>query len=335
MSAKFTVSFAGPLVSVQDDGRAGFMRFGVPRSGPMDRTSFAVLRRALEQNEGFAAIEVSIGGMVLKCTEGNVTAGFVGGNFSVSLDGQPQSPWSVFTIRAGSTLTIRPGLEGSWGYLGFCGKINSSDWLGSQATHLASGLCGHPLAAGATIEVSEAKVEAGFTCSLPIPDFARFSGNVRIVPGPQDDCFAPETLGALVSEPYEVTQDYDRMGMRLKGPSLTIAEELSMPSEALVRGAVQVPGHGDPIVLLADHQTTGGYPKIATVITADQDQLTQARARDKVRLVSVTPSEAVKLARAQHAKVTTYLESIAELRGTFEDRLRRSNLISGVVGDEF
>lgn len=326
------ISSAGPFVSVQDDGRPGYMRYGVPRSGPMDRIAFRILHAALETDISASAIEVSIGGLMLRTTGGPVTAGFVGGDFLLDINGERLAPWSVFTLPADSTLTIRPGATGSWGYLGFCGQIDSASWLNSHAMHLTSGLCGRPLKTGDTLNIINAHSRTDLNAALPQPDFAAYEGRARVVIGPQEKFFDAHTLDMLLSKAFTITQDYDRMGMRLSGPSLAPKAELSMPSEALLRGSVQVPGHGDPIILLADHQTTGGYPKIATVITADQDRITQARARDQIRFAAVTPDQGREATMHRNTLVRAYIDAIPDHRGTLSERLNRMNLISGVVG---
>lgn len=331
MTAVFNVTAAGPFISVQDRGRPGYLRFGVTESGPMDRVSFDILRQALGGADDFRAIEVSMGGLSLTCRSGAVTLGVVGGEFDIRLDGTPQSPWSVFSISEGQSLTIRSGPSGSWCYLGFSGQIDSPNWLGSHAAHLPSGLCGRALQAGEPLSILNAELRGNLHGAFPVPAFARFDGRTRVVVGPQEGHFTPEALAALSAEMYQITQEYDRMGMRLSGPKLPPQDALSIPSEALVRGSVQVPGHGDPLILMADHQTTGGYPKIATVISADIDRVAQARPGDRIRFKPITVAEAVAEARRLHAGLTTYLERLPDYRGSPLDRLYRMNLISGVV----
>ena len=332
MTVKFDIVHAGPLISVQDEGRKGFMRFGVPRSGPMDRTAYKILRSALDGEGAFPVIEVSLGGLVLKCTEGAITAGFIGGEFDLNLEGTKLPAWSVFTIETGMTLTIRPGAKGSWGYLGFCGDLQANEWLGSNSNLLNSGLCGRPFVSGDEIVVDMAKVKPELHAALPIPNFATYKGKVRAVLGPQDRYFSANTIKLLETSPYKLTPESDRMGVRLSGEKLPVEAELSMLSEALLRGTVQVAGHGDPVILLADHQTTGGYPKIATLLTPDQDRLAQARTGDTVQFTLVSSEKAIKITRKEHAELGKYLEKIPGLRGTIEEKLLRSNLISGVYG---
>ncbi len=331
MNVSFRIDFAGPFVSVQDRGRPGFMRYGVTESGPMDRTAFGILRRALEGPETFRALEISPGGVVLSCCSGQLTAGVVGGDFDIRIDGARQPAWSVFALSAGQKLSIRPGPSGSWCYLGFAGQIEGPEWLGSGSVHLASGLCGRALTAGDVLNVARARPRPDLHAAFPIPDFAVLDGTVRVVIGPQQNHFAPEALRALTTEPFQVTPEYDRMGMRLKGVPLVPCDALSIPSEALVRGSVQVPGHGDPLILLADHQTTGGYPKVATVITADIDRVAQARPEDRIRFRAVSPGDAVLATRAAHRAAERFMDDLSGWRGSLAERLSRTNLISGAV----
>jgi biotin-dependent carboxylase-like uncharacterized protein len=326
------VKFCGPSVSVQDIGRRGFMRYGIPHSGPMDRTAFAVLAAALDAPKILAAVEVSIAGIELVCSEGSVTAAFIGGEFAVSLDGTKLAPWSVFTLERGMTLTIRSGRAGSWGYLGFVGDMDTDEWLGSRSNYLTSGLCGRSFAAGDQIKIADAAVKRELHAAMPIPAFAKFAGFVRAVLGPQDEFFSNDAITSLTNTSYRISAESNRMGMRLKGTKLKIKEKLTMLSEALLPGAVQVPGHGDPIVLLADHQTTGGYPKIATVISSDLNRLVQARVDNELRFSILSVDRAVAAVRKQQTELSAYLTTIPSLRGTLRDRLLRSNLISGVFG---
>jgi allophanate hydrolase len=306
-----SVSFAGPHVSIQDAGRRGFMRFGVPASGPMDRASFAAANVALGNPAGHPAIEISLGGLMLQCVSGAVTFAVAGGGFVVEQDGRKAGSWTVATLRAGEKLTIRPGHWGSWTYLAFAGDLVAKEWLGSASTHALSGLGGGRVATGQQLTVADAGIRAEREGAIPCPVTARPSHELHVVPGPQDRFFAPETMTAFLAGPYRLTDAYDRMGVRLQGPALPPHAPLDMPSEPIVRGSVQVAGDGVPTVLLADHQTTGGYPKIATVIDTDLDAFVQLRPRDMVAFQAVTPERAVELARMRAASAARYLAAIA------------------------
>jgi biotin-dependent carboxylase-like uncharacterized protein len=308
--AAFVVDHAGPLTSFQDQGRPGYMRYGIPASGPMDRTAFAIANAALGNEAGAAAIETTIGGLALLCVEGAVTVATAGGGFRLSVDGREAGSWTALTVRAGSRLEIRPGHWGSWTYLAFAGRLVVPAWLGSSATHTISGLGGGRLSKGRRIEIAEAEIRPERTGDIPSAVPARPRPEVRVVLGPQDRFFAPVTIERLLTQPFALTTEYDRMGVRLKGPPLPIAASLDMPSEALVRGSVQVPGHGDPIVLLADHQTTGGYPKIATVASVDQDMFAQLRSRQTVTFRSISAEQAVAAARTRALANRGYLKAL-------------------------
>ena len=187
--------------------------------------------------------------------------------------------------------------------------------------------------AGQVLEVTEAEVSEDRLGDLPVPDFAQPSSEVRVVMGPQEHRFEEASVATFTREAFRVSDAYDRMGMRLDGPKLKLGEVLSIPSEPVLRGSVQVSGDGVPTVLLADHQTTGGYPKIATVVAGDTDRLAQMRSKDVLRFRAVTPEEAIAVSREEAGMHAAYLEEIARPRGNLLQRLMRENLISGVVGD--
>lgn len=330
--AEFTVSFAGPVVTFQDSGRPGNMRYGVSASGPMDRLSFDAAHAALGNLPGRTAVEISLGGLILQCKAGAVTVAITGGDFVIDHAGQKSSSWDILTIQKGERLTIRAGKAGSWAYLAFAGNLHAKDWLGSQATHSTSGFGGGALQTGQTLKVSDAGVREDRLGEVPKPDFAP-DGPIRVVTGPQDQHFASDALERFVTDQFKFTDAYDRMGIRLDGPTLNLKDALSIPSEPISRGSVQVSGDGVPTVLLADHQTTGGYPKIATVISFDTDRLAQLRSGQSVRFSSVTAQQAVNAAREYTTSKARYLDQIASPRGTLEHRLMNENLIHGWIGD--
>ncbi|PTQ11574.1 allophanate hydrolase [Sphingomonas oleivorans] len=327
--AVLIVEQAGALTTVQNGGRRGLLRYGVPASGPMDRAAFAIANAAIGNPPGSAAIEVSPGGLVLRCIEGAVGFALVGGGFSAAIDGRALNGWSAAMLTPGARLTIRAGEWGSWACLALAGALAAPLWLGSRATHAASGLGGGMIVAGARIEIEDAAPRENRLG--PIAPFPEEQGAMRLVLGPQDRFFSPETIAALLTGTFRVTPACDRMGYRLKGPALPVAALLDMPSEALPRGAVQVAGHGDPTVLLADHQTTGGYPKIATLISADQDRFAQLRPGDPLTFHAIDADAAVALARKRHTALTRHIEMLAKGPVPLSERLARTNLVGGVV----
>lgn len=330
--AQLSVQFAGPLVTFQDGGRIGHLRYGVTASGPMDRVAFAAANAAVGNAPNQTCIEVSLGGLVLDCKEGAVTIALAGGDFAVDHDGAKSSGWTVLTLRPGERLAVRGGASGSWAYLAFAGHLETQTWLGHSATLSTSGLGGGALHAGQEVAITNAAVREEREGGIAHPNVDPTAKSYRVVMGPQDKWFEAEALEALLGQPFSVTDGYDRMGMRLKGPTLSLDGALSIPSEPIIRGSVQVSGEGVATVLLADHQTTGGYPKIATVISADLDRLVQCRSGDAVSFEPVSPETAIKLTRERGAAMQAYIEAISVPKGSLAQRLMSENLIT--VADE-
>ncbi len=332
-NARLKVMFAGPHVSFQDAGRFGHMRFGVPASGPMDRLSHAAANVAVGRSADATAIEISMGGLILECTSGAATVAVTGGDFILDHAGDKMAAWSVRTLRKGEKFAIHAGKSGSWAYLSIAGEISAPRWLNHTATHSMSGFGGGQLTNGQEIDIIDAQIIEAREGDIPQPEFINNSKTARVVMGPQDQHFTKDAINAFMNSNYTLTDAYDRMGVRLDGPLLPFGNSLSIPSEPILRGSVQVAGDGIPTLLLADHQTTGGYPKIATVISADLDNLTQLRARDTIKFKAIQPSEAITVVRQHSKHCKEYLEQIAKPRGTFAQRLMNANLISGVALD--
>lgn len=330
--AVLSVSFAGPLVTIQDGGRPGNMRYGVSASGPMDRLSFDAANAALGNASGQTGIEVSMGGVILQCREGQISLAIAGGEFVVDHAGKPLASWQVITLSKGERLSIRAGKSGSWTYIAFAGVLQTNHWLDSAATHSTSGYGGGAIRAGQTLMISDAATRDDREGDIQRPDFMA-DGPLSVVIGPQDQYFDTGALDMFCAEPFTVTDAYDRMGMRLSGPEFQLASALSIPSEPIVRGSVQVSGDGVPTILLADHQTTGGYPKIATVASVELDRLVQSRSGASLRFKAISPEEAISLTRRYSEARSAYLAQIAVPRGTLEQRLLRENLVHGFLPD--
>ena len=335
MRCELVATFAGPLVSYQDGGRPGLMRYGVPASGAMDSRALALANAAVGNELSACGIEISLGGLQLDCVEGATSFAVAGGGFEVALGGARLGAWTVGTVRAGQRLTIRAGKWGSWAILALAGNIVGNSWLGSFATHSQSGFGGGNLRAGDRIVVEHPEVRVGRAGDMAVPEWAMPEDRVRVVLGPQERFFDAEVIQRFLEERFVLSDAYDRMGMRLKGPLLAVNAVLDMPSEAALRGSVQVAGDGVATVLLADHQTTAGYPKIATVIGPDLDALVQKRSGDTIGFVAISAEEAVWAARGAHTELRACLQEIGMLRGSLAERLMRDNLISGVLGDDW
>jgi allophanate hydrolase len=313
MTARLTIRFAGPHVSIQDAGRPQLARFGVPASGPMDRTAHAAANLALGNPADAAAIEVSLGGLTLTCHDAPVTFAITGGGFIAEHAGSKSGTWQVATLHPGETLTIRPGPWGAWATLAFAGTLNARDWLTSCATHSQSGLGGGKLTTGQVLDITCPRLLPDRT--LPCPTFARPAPEIRATLGPQDRFFTPDQIEALGSAFWKLSAAYDRMGVRLTGPKLIPDAPLDMPSEPVAKGSVQVAGDGVATVLLADHQTTGGYPKIATVLDAELDRFAQLRPGDAFRFRLVSADQAIAHARLMARTRARWLATLSA-RGT-------------------
>lgn len=328
--ARLMVEQAGPLTTVQDAGRFGHLRHGVTWSGPVEPLGFAAAHAALGNPPGATAIELSHGGIALACREGAVRFALAGGDFTASLDGRSLGGWTTGVLGAGARLVIRDSGHANWATLAFAGSLDTPRWLGSAATLALAGLGGGRIKAGVTLAIDAAAIADGSARAIPLPPGD--SGAIRIVPGPQSRFFAPEVEALLTSAEFTAGAAFDRMGLVLAGPPLPPLD-LTMLSTPVVRGGIQVNGAGTATVLLADHQTTAGYPRLATVISADLPRLAQARAGTPLRFVAVTAADAVAIARTVEVDRRAWLAQVADRR-SLADRLMGSNLVDGVVSAE-
>jgi allophanate hydrolase len=295
----------------------------------MDPFAHAAANVALGQPPTDTAIEVSLGGLSVTCTSAPVTISVCGGEFAVDHAGERCTPWTVRTLIPGDTLTINAGKRGSWCYLAVAGELVARQWLGSTSTHVRAGLGGGLVCTGDEIRIESAQVDAAREGPIEPPAVAQPTQVLRVVLGPQPECFGPDAADVLLGSTYVLTSAYDRMGVRLAGATLPINDALAIPSTPIVRGSLQVAGDGVPTLLFADHQTTGGYPKIATVITDDANRATQLRSGDTVQFVELDPAAAIAAARAAAASRAHHLAVLADRPGLHTRRLLSTNLIGG------
>jgi allophanate hydrolase len=332
-TARLRVEAAGPLTTVQDAGRRGWMRFGVSRSGPVDSLAFraAVAAVGAEAEEG-VAIELSMGGIALRSVEGAVGFALTGPGFIAELDGVALGDWAVGTLHAGARLVVRGQVgAGNWGYLAFAGAPQVRRWLGRAATHSASGLGAGAVTAGQVLRLEGCRTLPAR--GLPVPGDAAAITTVRAVLGPQERFFDEADVVRLTGETFRTSGRMDRMGLVLEGPAL-VPTRLDMPSEAIVFGNLQVDGAGRITLLLADHQTSGGYPRIATLLARDAERVAQAPAGAAFRIKLVTAEEAVRIARAEAARQRAWLAQVADAE-TLEARLMGRNLITARVDEDW
>jgi 5-oxoprolinase (ATP-hydrolysing) subunit C len=327
---------AGGGATLQDRGRHGALRYGITPAGPMDPLAHATANRALGNPPGATAIEVGLGGLAVAAEGASLDLALAGGAFRIACDGQALPPAVALTLHPGAVLSIRAGRAGAWCYLAVAGRIDVPPVLGSTATHTRSrlgGLDGRALAAGDGLAVAEARAGLGEPMLLRAPWLDRPPGTIRVVLGPQDDHFAPAEIAAFLDRDWTVSPRGDRMACFLDGAPLVHARGHDIVSDGVAPGAIQVPGQGLPIVLMADRQPTGGYPKIATVIGADLGRLAQGQAGTRLRFRAVSVPEAVAARRAEAAalEAPVALEPVVRTAFSSEFLLGR-NLIDGVVG---
>lgn len=290
------VLHAGPVCTIQDAGRKGFLRFGVTPAGPMDWIAHATANLLAGNPPGAAAIEIGPGGMTVTAEGAALRLGLSAQGFHVRRDGSDLPTRVAQTLRPGAVLSIEPGPTHLWAYLSISGEMAEVPVMGSLATHLRSGLGpfgGRALRDGDRVAVQPARTAADDEERAIFDRAPPETGPIRFVPGPQDDLFAPGAMVTLASETYLVAPRSDRMAYRLSGPPLTHALGHDIVSDGVAFGSIQVPGDGLPLVLMADRQPTGGYPKIGTVICADLPRLAQMRVGQPLRFAPVSLDEAV------------------------------------------
>jgi len=297
----------------------------------MDRTAHAIANVVLGNPAGATTVEVSRAGASFECVGSSMTVAVVGGRFRTAVNGAAIGPNIVVTLVPGDQLAVASGPSGSWAYLAVAGELAIPRWLGHTATHSLSGLGGGHVTAGLDVGVAAARADPLLDGPVAIfPGNSLIDGVVRVVLGPQDHRFTAEALQHFVTVPFALTEEFDRMGVRLDGPHLDLDAALSIPSEPIVRGSVQVAGDGVATVLLADHQTTGGYPKIATVVGADLDAFCQLRPGDSVRFVPVTPAEAITRVRTHAAASEKFFNDELLRTRQLARRLAETDLIGDV-----
>ncbi|MEY2958790.1 MAG: hypothetical protein RLZZ01_1358, partial [Actinomycetota bacterium] len=277
------------------------------------------------------AVEISLGGLTVRCREAPVTVAVCGGSFDVRHEDRRRTPWTVVTLRPEDRLVVAAGTWGSWCTLAVAGRLVATSWMGSTSTHVRTGVGGGSIRSGDELVVEAAVAVPHLDGPIDIPRRAEPTPDLRVVLGPQLDCFTAAAVEMFRSEPFAVTAAYDRMGVRFAGPTLEVVDALGIPTTPVVRGSIQVSGDGAATLLQADHQTTGGYPRIATVIGPDAERATQLRAGDTVRFHPIDPHAASDAARSDAALVERLLGELANRPGVRSQRLLGANLVGGVV----
>lgn len=280
-----TVVKPGLLTTVQDLGRPGYAHLGVPRSGALDAPALTRANALVGNPPSAAGLETTLTGVTLRA-ETDLTIAVTGAVAPVTVDDQAVAFAAPVTVPAGSVIAVGSTRTGVRSYVAVAGGITVAPVLGSRATDTLSGLGPSPLRAGDVLPVGPPAAPPAVDVDAP-PAAGPVAGEVtvRVRLGPRHDWFSESALDTLLGQPYVLTPKSNRVGARLAGPALTRAITGELPSEGIVLGAVQVPADGQPVIFLADHPTTGGYPIIAVVEWADLPLVAQARPGTTIRFV--------------------------------------------------
>lgn len=287
------VQEGGLFTTVQDLGRYGYQRYGVPVAGAVDPFALRVANVLVGNEEGAAGLEITLAGPKLRLLADAVIA-ITGGDLDPRLDDAPAAMWQAVAAPRGAVLSFGKPRDGLRAYLAVAGGIDLPPVLGSRSTYVRSGLGGlngRPLRAGDRLPVSDQEPVGRKLPVEHVPSYGN-SHALRVVLGPQDDAFTPEGIRTFLSAEYTATHQSDRVGYRYQGPQIQHKGGADIISDGVPFGAVQVTGDGMPIVLLGDRGTTGGYTKIAAVISVDLAGVAQASPGDATYFREVTLEEA-------------------------------------------
>ena len=327
----------GMLTTVQDEGRYGYQASGMQVSGVMDRSA-ALLANALVGNDELAGeaavLEATYLGPELEFEQDGLAA-VTGGMADVQLDGVAVQPYRAIVVKAGQHLKVAGQKSGLRAYLAVSGGFATARALGSRSTNLKlrlGGYLGRRLEAGDVLPVGEtgdyaARVLAGRAGLRALPERyvaamlhrGALSGadsgqirQIRVILGPQEDYFSRQSIDAFAEAVYTVSNASDRMGYRLQGLAVKKVRQQDLITDGIVFGSIQIPPDGQPIIMLADHQTTGGYPKLATVATVDLPLLAQAMPGDRLQFRIISVQEAQRLLRQQHEELAEVIKLMKE-----------------------
>ena len=315
----FEVVAPGPLTTVQDRGRFGYGRYGVAPSGALDPFSLRVANLLVGNSENEACLEITLSGLRLKALT-EVAIAVTGADLQAHSNDKPLDMWTSHILERGNILSFRGVKSGCRSYLAIGGGISLPKVMGSKSTNLSSkfgGLDGRPLQKGDILSSTSPHLHLNTERkSFPqawIPPHAK-ERHLRVILGPQDDQFTEKGKKTFLGSPYQVSPDSDRTGIRLAGPMIERRPEVSesIISEGVISGTIQVPGDGQPIIILVE-TVTGGYRKIATVITADLPLLGQVKPGDTVTFKQVSLDDAYEALREMEGRIKGFKEGISTL----------------------
>lgn len=326
----------GLFSTVQDLGRMDYQQFGMPVSGSTDKFAHRIANLLVGNDEGKAVLEMTIvgGQFVFEC---DADIAITGANMTPKLnESLDVGMWRNVRVKCGDRLTFSSAVNGCRCYLAVSGGLDIEPVMGSRSTYTRAGIGGNEgriLKKEDVLPLMEGRVSGKATgCYLSAGKIPNYKSQIelRVVLGPQEDAFTPQGIANFFSSVFRVSGDFDRMGYKLEGKKIEHVDSADIISDGIVAGAVQIPAHGNPIIMLSDCQTTGGYTKIAHVITSDLPKIAQAKAGDEIRFKAVDIGEAHEIVRHESA---FYYEIKDELEKTYlgEDR----NMKISVLGKCF
>ncbi|MBU5485113.1 biotin-dependent carboxyltransferase family protein [Clostridium sp. MSJ-11] len=326
----------GLLTLIQDNGRYGYQQFGVPVSGVMDSFSHRVANILLGNDEGEALLEATILGPEIEFMDDSLIV-ITGGDLDPVLNGEPISMWESVYVKKGDILAFGGVKNGCRAYIAFAGGIQVEKVMGSRSTYVKAkigGLNGGSLKSGDILKIGD--LEKGTTSTkyrkLPneyIPTYSQ-DLDVRVILGPQDDYFTQKGLEKFLSTSYKVTNECDRMGYRLEGEVVEHINGGDIISDGINFGAIQIPSHGQPIIMMSDRQTIGGYTKIANVISIDLPKIAQAKPGDSIRFKKVSIYEAQELLKKVEESITTIKKTCIN-----KNIVKTNEILLRISGEEY
>jgi biotin-dependent carboxylase-like uncharacterized protein len=323
----------GLSTTVQDLGRPGHQRYGVPVSGALDPLALRLANALVGNAPGMAALEILALGPTLTVEADSVRVALVGSGVGLRIDGSEIPAGRSATALHGAKIAIGGFTDAASCILAIEGGFDLAPCMGSLSTYARGGFGGfegRALQAGDLLPLARGAATPGAERKAPPIDYG--NGPIRVVLGPQENWFEPASIDRFFAEPYTITAEADRMGMRLEGAKLAHSRGFNIVSDGIAAGHIQVPGTGQPIVLLADRQTVGGYPKLGAVIGADLPRLGRMRPGDTMRFARIEVADAETVRRAQEmafAKLVSAIGPVVVVPTT--EQLLRTNLIDGVV----
>jgi 5-oxoprolinase (ATP-hydrolysing) subunit C len=326
------VDEVGPATSVQDAGRFGGQRYGLGAAGAMDQGALAAVQALVGSASSAGAVEVGPFAAKFTARGGDLRVAVSGAIRPIKIGDRSVAMLSTVRLQDGKTLSLGFAKGGVFSYLAIEGGIQAAPVMGSLSVHLRAGLgspYARPLKVGDTLSVrpASANVERMLLSANPT------HGPIRVVLGPQDDYFSPEIISQFLATVWRVSATSDRMGYRLEGPALAHAKGYNIVSDGIANGSIQIPGNGQPLVLLADRGTTGGYPKIATIVSADLGRCAQIGVGQALQFAAVTIETAQTIARTWMAELAALPSRVQEVRdaSVIEARLFDANVAGAAV----